>query len=148
MTFFNPFGLFFMILIIIPNIVFAIKCKDGFENISNGKLIKFVEIFEQVGRYGCFICMIFIIPGTNFGFWSDSAFALYLIFNTIFTLAYCLLWIFCFSKNNLFKTISLSVIPSVIFLFSGIMSRYVILIIFALIFAPCHIIISVLNAKK
>jgi hypothetical protein len=92
--------------------------------------------------------MIFNIPGTCFGFWSLEMFAFYLVINTVLTFAYCLIWVFCFEKNNLFKAISLSVLPSVVFLFSGILSRSVLLIIFALIFAPCHVAISVKNTRK
>ena len=32
MEWFNVFGLIFLVVIMIPNIVFAIKCKDGFNN--------------------------------------------------------------------------------------------------------------------
>ncbi|MBR2317089.1 MAG: hypothetical protein IKA37_03865 [Spirochaetales bacterium] len=62
----------------IPNIIFAVKCKDGFENYIQGKWGKVLEIFEQIGRYGCFVTMIFNIPGTCIGFPSDTAFAIYL----------------------------------------------------------------------
>ena len=34
MEWFNVFGLMFMAVILIPNILFAVKCKDGFENKS------------------------------------------------------------------------------------------------------------------
>ena len=37
----------------------------------------------QVGRLGCFGFMIINIPGTWFGWWSDEAFALYLIVDTL-----------------------------------------------------------------
>ena len=144
MAWFNPFGLVFMIFIMIPNIVFAIKCRDGFENSWNNKI---VSVLEQVGRYGCFAAMIFNVPFTSLGFPSDEAFALYLIINSVLILAYCIIWIVCFKRNSMFRAVSLSVIPSVIFLFSGIMSRSVILTIAALIFAPCHILISCKNAK-
>ena len=128
----------------IPNIIFAIKCKDGFDNKWNNKII---EILEQIGRFGCFGFMIINIPKTWFGFWSDEAFAIYLIVDTILVLLYCVIWFICRKKNNIFKALSLSVIPSVIFLFSGIMARSVLLIVSALIFAPCHIMISYKNAK-
>ena len=148
MEFFNPFGLSFIILIMIPNIVFALKCKEGFENPWKSKIAKILEIFEQIGRYGCFAMMIFNIPGTYFGFCSDFAFAIYLIVNFILIFSYCLIWIICFRKNTLFRTIALSVIPSVIFLFSGFLSRNLLLIIFAVIFAPSHIGLSVGNQIK
>ena len=145
MDFFNPFGLIFIILIMIPNLVFALKCKEGFENHWKSKIAKILEIFEQIGRYGCFAFMIFNIPETYFGFCSDSAFAIYLIVNFILIFAYCLIWII---KNSLFRAISLSVIPSIIFLFSGFLSRNLLLIASALIFAPSHIGLSVGNAKQ
>ena len=146
-TFFNPFGLIFMILIMIPNIIYAIKCKENFVKLPQTKFWKILETFEQIGRYGCFACMMFNISGTYFGFKSDLSFVIYLIVNFVFISAYCIIWIFCFNKNNLFKAISLSVIPSIIFLFSGIISKSILLIIFAIIFAPCHIAISVENQK-
>lgn len=48
--------------------------------------------------------------------------------------------------DRVFRAIALSVIPSVIFLFSGIISRSVLLIVSAVIFAPCHITISYKNS--
>ena len=148
MEFFNPFGLIFIMLIMIPNIVFALKCKEGFENHWKSKVAKILEICEQIGRYGCFGFMIFNVPGTCFGFSSDFAFVIYLIVNSILIFAYCLIWIICFRKNTLFRAIALSVIPSVIFLLSGFLSRHLLLIIFAVIFAPSHIGISVENQIK
>ena len=47
----------------IPNIIFAIKCKNGFENKWNNKT---VEILEQIGRFGCFLLMCINIPKTYF----------------------------------------------------------------------------------
>lgn len=144
MEWFNVFGLVFIAVIMIPNIIFAIKCKDGFEHKWNNKA---VELFEQIGRFSCFVFMIINIPKTSFGFWSDEAFAVYLIADTLLVVLYCVIWMVCFRKNNMFKALSLSIIPSVIFLFSGIMSRSVLLIVASLLFAPSHILISYKNAE-
>ena len=141
---FNVFGLIFIAVIMIPNVVFAIKCKDGFDNKWNNK---YVEVTEQVGRLGCFGFMIINIPGTWFGWWSDEAFALYLIVDTILVMLYCAIWIICFKKNSVFRALALSIIPSMLFLFSGIMSRSVLLIIASVLFAPSHIVISYKNVK-
>lgn len=145
MAWFNPYGLIFMTLIMIPNIVFAIKCKKGFENTWHNKK---AQISEQIGRYGCFATMIFNVPFTTFGFSSDEAFAIYLIVNTALTLLYCIIWVICFKKSGVFRALSLSIIPSAIFLFSGILSHSVLLIISAIIFAPSHILISYKNAAE
>ena len=145
MEWINIFGLIFMAVIMIPNVIFARKCKDGFENQWKNR---WVEAIEQIGRFGCFGFMIIHIPGTWFGWWSDEAFAVYLIVDTILAALYCLIWIVCFRKNSVFRALALSIIPSVLFLFSGIMSRSVLLIIAAVLFAPSHIAISYKNAKQ
>lgn len=145
MEWINIFGLIFMAVIMIPNVIFALKCKDGFKNKWKNR---WAEAIEQIGRFGCFGFMIIHIPGTWFGWWSDEAFAVYLIVDTILAALYCLIWIICFRKNSVFRALALSVIPSVLFLFSGIMSRSVLLIIAAVLFAPSHIAISYKNAKQ
>ena len=142
---FNVVGLAFMVVMMVPNIIFAIKSKDSFENTRNNTAI---EIIEQIGRFGCFGFMIFNVPGTCFGWWSDKAFAVYLIVDSLFITLYCAIWIFCLKKNSIFKALTLSVIPSLIFLFSGIMSRSVLLIVSSILFAPSHILISYQNAAR
>lgn len=141
----NYYGLIFIAIIMIPNIVFAIKNKDGFQNNRNNKPI---EILEQIGRYGCFIFMIVNIPKTYFGWWFDGALTAYLIVNFTLITAYCAIWGVCFKKNNTFRALSLSIIPSFVFLFSGIMIRSILLIISAVLFAPSHILISYKNTKN
>ena len=144
MEWLNVFGLVMAAVIMIPNILFAMKCKDGFVNKWNNKL---VETVEQIGRFGCFGFMIINIPGTWFGWWSDEAFAVYLVVDAVLVTLYCVIWAVCFRKSSVFRALALSIIPSVLFLFSGIMSRSILLTIAAVLFAPSHILISYQNAK-
>ena len=144
MEWLNVFGLVFIVVIMIPNIIFAIRCKGGFENRWNNKII---GIVEQIGRFGCFGFMIFNVPGTWFGWWSNDAFASYLIIDTLLIALYCAMWIICRKKNNVFRALALSIIPAIIFMFSGVMSRSLLLIIATILFAPTHILISYKNAK-
>ncbi len=144
MDWLNIFGLIIMVIILVPNIIFAIKFKEDFENKWSNK---FVEIAEQIGRFGCFALMIINIPGTWFGWCSDEAFAVYLIVDTILVMIYCAIWIICFKKSSMFRALALSIIPSVLFLFSGIMSRSILLIIASILFASNHILLSYKNAK-
>ena len=145
MEWFNIFGFAFVVIIMIPNIIFAMKCKNGFENKWNNK---FVETMEQIGRFSCFGFMIINIPKTCFGWWNDKAFTIYLIVDIVLVTLYCLIWFICFKKNSMFRALALSIIPSIMFLFSGIMTRSILLILAAIIFAPCHIMISYKNAKN
>ena len=139
----NIYGLIFIAIIMIPNIVFAIKHKDGFANKFNNKII---ETLEQIGRFGCFIFMIINIEYLSFGFINEAALSIYLLIDSFLVTLYCLIWIICFKANSIFRSLALSIIPSIIFLFSGIITRSILLLLFAIIFAPCHIIISYKNA--
>ena len=145
MAWFNPFGLAFVAVLMIPNLIFAAKCRDGFENAPT--LPKWLLVLEQIGRFGCFAFMIFNVPGTCFGWPSNEAFAAYLIADGLLAALYCLIWFVCFRKSSVFRALALSIIPSLLFLLSGIMSRSILLTIAAVIFAPSHILLSYKNAQ-
>ena len=72
---------------------------------------------------------------------------LYIYHCAMWAMLYCAIWIICFKKNSVFRALALSIIPSMLFLFSGIMSRSVLLIIASVLFAPSHIVISYKNVK-
>lgn len=139
----NFWGLIFVVIILIPNIVFAISCKDGFENRYQKKL---VETLEQIGRFGCFFSMFIVVPYMNKGYWFQQGKAIYLILGFLFVGLYCLGWIVFWKENSIRKSLYLSMIPSLLFLESGVVSGNILLLIFAVIFAPCHILISYWNA--
>lgn len=139
---FNYIGLIIIILIMIPNVIFAAKNKDGFENLYKNKA---VELFENIGRYGCFLLMIFNIPDTYKGFWFNGGLAVYVAVNGVLVAAYLLGWVFI--KSDMAKAILLSVIPSLVFLFSGAAIISVPLIACAAVFAIFHVLLSVKNAS-
>ena len=142
MDWFNLYGLIIMAIIMIPNIVYAYKYKE-----EKVYFNKYLEIFEQITRYGCFILMIFNIPYTYINFYFKYALQLYLIINITLLVLYIDIWIIYFYNNNLFKVYSLSIIPTLIFIVSGILLGYVPLIVFSIIFGICHITISIKNYK-
>lgn len=127
----------------IPNIIYAVKNKGNVADTYNNKL---ATVAEQVGRYGCFAFMIFNIPYSYFNFWFDYAIIVYLAVNGGLCLAYLIFWIICRNKSGKLRALALSVIPSCIFIFSGVMLLNIPLICFAVIFAVSHIVISYKNA--
>lgn len=143
MSWFNVYGRIYVLVILIPNLVFAMRCKDGFVNRWQNKT---VETLEQIGRFGCFLFMIVQIPGTVFQPWSDTVWMLYFLLDTVFALAYCTIWIVCFRKSAVFCALALSILPSLLFLASGILTRSIFLIAAACLFAPTHILLSYKNA--
>ncbi|MCM1195068.1 MAG: beta-lactamase family protein [Firmicutes bacterium] len=143
MSWFNYYGLIYVAVIMIPNIIFAIKNPNGYQNTYRNKA---AEIFEQIGRYACMAFMIFNVPYTYIGFYFSYAEITYIVVNAVLVLIYCAIWGVLWKKSGIVKALLLSVIPSLIFLFSGIMIASIPLVVFAVIFAVAHILISVKNA--
>lgn len=143
MGWFNYYGLAVMAVVMIPNIIYAVKNKGNVADTYNNKL---ATVAEQVGRYGCFAFMIFNIPYSYFNFWFDYAIIVYLAVNGGLCLAYLIFWIICWNKSGKLMALALSIIPSCIFIFSGVMLLNIPLICFAVIFAVSHILISYKNA--
>lgn len=139
---FNLTGLIFVVVLLIPNIIYAATNKDGFAGEFHNKL---VETGEQIGRFGCFILM-FIQPSfVTLGYIYDGAQTLYLILGIVLLALYCGGWIVFRKGNSIAKALTLSILPSVLFLESGILTLNIPLIVLSVVFAICHITISCKN---
>ena len=141
---FNFYGLIFVAVIMVPNVIFAIMHKGGFENLYQNKI---VEIFEQIGRIGSFIFMFINVPPLVKGYFFNGGFWAYIISGGALTLAYVFGWIVFRRESSVKKSLYLSVVPSLLFLCCGILSLNFPLMASAAVFAPCHVLISYKNAK-
>ena len=144
MSWFNYYGLAIIVIILLPNIIYAIMHKEGFANTYRNKA---VIVCEQIGRYACMAFMVFNIPYTYFGFWFHHALAVYLSVNGGLCLAYLIFWAVCWKENGKLKALSLSILPSVVFLFSGVAVANIPLIVSAVLFGINHILLSVKNSQ-
>lgn len=138
----NIFGTVILIIMLIPNIIYALKerkLEDKHEN-------KVVNILEQVGRYLSMFFLVFPI-GVS-GFSSVTFMLIYLICNSIFLLVYVIIWCFYFKSPSLNKSLILSFLPTLIFLISGVALNHCLLIISSLIFGSTHIYITYKNNNK
>ena len=59
MNWFNWYWFIIMVIIMIPNSIYAAKFPEGFENIYQNKI---VLTLEQIGRVGSFVFMVLQIP--------------------------------------------------------------------------------------
>ena len=142
MKYINLFGLAVVLLLLVPNVIFMMKNKDGFENKWSNRA---VEILEQIGRFGCFISL-----SIRTGFWGFSSVAnlfIYVIVDSVLLIAYLVIWAILWKKPGVTRALLLSIIPSVLFIFSAAISHEYVFLAFSLIFAPCHILISYKNAS-
>lgn len=140
MRFFNLYGFLIFVFMMIPNLIYF-KGASGNNDFSfkNKKL----ETMENIGRYGSFLTLIFNIPYTWFGFFVSNGVTIYYVVNGILLFIYLITWVIMWKSDNLARALILSIVPSLIFLFSGVMIRSVLLMIFSLIFSIFHIRISV-----
>ena len=100
MKWFNYYGLIIMAVIMVPNIIFAVKNKNNFGEHFNNPII---ETVEQIGRYGCFIFMVFNVPCLSLGFFFSYAHLVYLPVNAILCFIYLLFWFVYRKKTMLTK---------------------------------------------
>ena len=145
MGWFNYYGVAIMAIVMIPNIIYALTRKNDVENLH---LNKAVVVLEQIGRYACLALMIFNVPYLYFDFWFEHALTVYLAVNGSLCLAYLIFWAICWKRKGMLKALSLSILPTCIFMFSGITLAYVPLIAFAVLFGASHIYISCVTATQ
>jgi hypothetical protein len=137
------YGLIIMAIVMIPNVLFAIKEKN-FESKYHNKA---VEIIEQIGRFGSMGLMIFNIPLLEFSYWFNAGKIVYMALTGVLAVLYCFVWFLYFSKSTMEKAMSLAIIPTIIFLSSGIIQGKVLLIITAILFGIGHIVITYNNNR-
>ena len=140
---YNLFGLGIVVLLLIPNIIYIVKFR-GVENLCKNRIM---NVLEQIGRYASMFLMIFNIGIGEFGFSSVNMFLVYWLGNVILLLAYWIIWFIYMKKQKNWQGLASAIIPTCIFLISGITLRYLLLIISAVIFGCGHIYVTYQNSK-
>lgn len=137
----NVFGIIIVILILIPNIIYAVR----FPEITNKCKNKAMNILEQLGRYSSMFFIVVSLGSNGFDFSSPALFPIYTLGNGILILYYWVTWGLYFKNKTTIRSITLAVLPTLIFLLSGITLVYVPLIISAAIFGIGHIYVTYKN---
>ena len=143
MGWFNWIGLLFVVVLLIPNLIYGIKTRGNPPLLYHNRAL---ESLEQIGRFGCMAAMVFHLPYVCLGFPSDLWLVLYASVGSALLLAYALFWIIFAKRDSVAKAILLSALPSALFLVAGTLSVNFLLLGFALLFAPTHILISLRSA--
>ena len=141
----NLFGAGIIVLIMIPNIIYAARQKQDETQIE---VPRGLSACEQVGRYGCIILMWLPLLVWKFGFGSVEEFLIYLIGNGALLLCYYLSWMLYSRKKTLSVAMALAIIPTAIFLLSGILLRHWLLVAFAILFGFAHCTITYMTHKE
>lgn len=142
----NLCGLVIIAIIMVPNIIYAIRTtKTGGE--ENKCHVLLVNIMEQAGRYASMALMMLPLLVWKFSFETDSAYWVYFLGNGALLGAYLFVWLLYFQKRTLLKALVLAIVPTAIFILSGITLGHWLLVISGVIFGIGHIFITVVNNK-
>lgn len=140
----NPLGIAIILLMMVPNVIFALRHRD-MENKCKNRLM---NLLEQIGRYGCLILMIICIGLDKFGFGSVEDFLIYLFGSALLLLAYFIFWILYGKSPSRKKALALAIIPCCLFLLCGVTLRQWPLVVFAVLFCVCHVCVTLSNNPK
>lgn len=138
MDWLNLYGLITIVLMLVPNMVYACKNKEAINHCQSKTMI----VIEQIGRYGSMFLMTFNIGIAELGFRSDNEFTIWLVSMGILLVLYWTFWGFYFKKPQLGIALLLAILPSAIFILSGLLLRHWLLVLFGLAFSVGHIYIT------
>lgn len=140
----NLFGGLMVALLILPNIVYAIRqmLEKDLEKEKHKKpknQHRWLHITEQIGRYSCIVLMWLPLFIGRFVLPSAVLILLYIVGAAILILVYYLLWCLYFEQPLRKYALSLAILPAVLFLFCGIVLCHPALIVAAVLFGASHI---------
>lgn len=144
MNWINFFGLIIVLLMLIPNMIYY-KKNSSFSNKCKSKVM---NTLEQLGRYGSMLWMVAPFGEKELGFHSKVEFTAWLIVMPILVLMYLILWGIYFKKTSFILSMSLAIIPSIIFISQGYFLRHGALLLFGVLFAVGHNYVTYINAKE
>ena len=139
----NGFGAAFVLLMLLPNIIYALKNKGEKNRCTN----RLMNALEQLGRYACIVLMWLPLLVWRFGFAAVWVMLLYLAGNGALLAAYWVVFAQYLKKKTKARAILLAVLPTCIFLLSGLLLRHWLLVGFALLFGVAHGYVTRQNIK-
>lgn len=135
---FNLYGLIFVVILLVPNILFAIKYKKN-EKLY-GKENK-LYITREILKYLCLLLLIVNVPVITIGFKFNFAPTVMILSMVLLIIAYLSVFIF-YNKSLFKKDIILSLILNVVFIVFGLFLLSSLVTLFAIISIVLNIFIS------
>lgn len=134
---FNLFCAGIVVLLLIPNLIYALRHRGGGISSSN----RAINLLEQIGRFGCMIFMVVPlgVKGGGLGFYSVEGLIIWGVGIMLLLLAYYACWAFFAWRPGRRLALALAVIPCGVFLLSAVLLRHWVLAVFAGIFTGTHL---------
>lgn len=162
------FGLIFLVLFFLPNLVHYIR-RPG-ERTGTGN--KAMKILEWLGGAGSLIFSVFWFAARKWGFYSITEFLAYWLGSMVLILLNWILWAVYFFKTRLHRVaakgdaasvfvvgkkqvrsmvglkVIIAVMPVLLFLLHGITQRYMLLLVSGILFTVGHIYVTYEHIKS
>lgn len=138
--YFNLYGIPVIAIILIPNIIFAIIDKE--EKTDTMPLNRGLKAFEQIGRITVIFFMICSFGIIGDGFLSQYMRNFWIITTAFLLVLYIVCFVFYYRSRAHALAMALAIVPSVIFILTGLLEQDPPLLMFAIIFAIGHIYVT------
>lgn len=139
----NAFGGIIVALMLVPNILYALRRPGGENRCRN----RWMNALEQIGRYASMALMVLPLGVWEFAFPSVAAMLGYLLGNGALLAVYWVYWLLYFRKTTKDRALVLAATPTCIFLLSGLMLQHWLLAAAAVIFGVGHVYVTLKNAN-
>lgn len=140
----NAAGGLIVALMLVPNVVYALRC-PGQENRCKNRIM---NLLEQMGRYASMALMVLPVGVWEFGFPNVGAMLVYLIGNFVLLLGYWVSWGGYFRRPGRGLSRALVMLPTCIFILSGITLRHWLLAAAGAVFGIAHGYVTAANNRK
>ncbi len=140
----NGWGATIVIIMLIPNIIFVI----GNSHLENKCENVIMNTIEQIGRYTSMAFMVVPILVWEFRFKSFLEMICYVMVTSVLLLLYLVVWFFYSKSHSKNKAVILALLPTMIFVISGILLRYWLLMSTGILFGAGHIYVTLQNNKR
>lgn len=143
----NTFNAVVLVIIFIPNIIYSIRHKG--EDIGDKYHNRVLFICEQIGRYASMFLMLFPIgcEDFEFGYKSADLFIVHVLLDIVLLIVYVVVWCLYEHKKTMDRSLVLAIVPTLIFLISGLLLQHWFLVFAAILFGIGHIYITYRSAK-
>ena len=142
MDWLNLPGLTVVLALLAPNILYAARRPY----VKNARPNRWLNLGEQLGRYGCMALMCLHIGLWDFGYAAPGWGVVWLVFMTLLTFAYWLVWVLYVRRASGPAAVLLAALPAAVFVLSALLWRNIPLLAFSLLFGVTHIAVTVRNA--
>ena len=148
---FSYVGLIYLLMLIVPNIIWALSKPAGFDSVKENKILL---AFERIGQV---LCTAALLVFSDYNPKEINAWVTWLIVSFAFMVLYEIFWVRYFRSSrtvaDFYKSLLCipvpgAVLPVIAFLLLGVYGKVIWLVISSIVFGIGHIGIHINNSKQ